>query len=58
MVKSSLKKKKPEEISTSGYVISETTLGLTVLLAESVKLILCLTGINASLEALSCIFSQ
>lgn len=40
------------------YVVSETTLGLLVPLAESVKLILCLTGTKLSLWALSCTFSQ
>lgn len=39
-------------------VISETTLGLVVPLAESVKVILCLTGIKVSLWALTCTFSQ
>lgn len=47
-----------EDLDLGLYVISETALGLMMPLAESVKLILCLTGINVSLGALSCIFSQ
>lgn len=58
MVKGSLKKEARGDLDFWLYVISETTLGLMVPLAESVKLILCLTGINVSLEALSCTFSQ
>lgn len=52
------KKKAREDLDFWLYVISKTILGLMVPSAESVKLILCLTGINVSLEALSCIFSQ
>lgn len=52
------RKEAREDLDFWLYVISETALGLMMPLAESVKLILCLTGINVSLGALSCIFSQ
>lgn len=49
MAKGSLKKEVREDLDLWLYVISETTLGLLLPLAESVKLIFCLTGTKVSL---------